>query len=98
MSRRRVNVAGVVRWVNTPVDWPDEPAQREPFVWSGELDRHPDVDRCERCGSWRWAGVCRTPHELALWPNGGRQVGNLDRDGRRVRISSAVARARRGVL
>lgn len=37
----------------------ERPATR---VEPGLLDRHPDVDRCPRCGAWRWSRVCVPCH------------------------------------
>lgn len=31
---------------------------RRPAPGGGALA---SIDRCDRCGGWRWAGVCRTP-------------------------------------
>lgn len=33
------------------------PARRPPTATLGS------IDRCDRCGGWRWAGICRTPAE-----------------------------------
>lgn len=63
MTRCRVTLGGVVRWVHVPDDWSAAlPPERPPF--RGLLDRHPDIDRCPRCGSWRWQGSCTALHHL----------------------------------
>lgn len=80
MKRRRVVVAGVVRWEDVP-----EPGDVE-FALIGvlrrlttsrsparpvDLHREPGIERCPLCGAWGPPGACRTPH-----PDGGRQLLN----------------------
>lgn len=32
-------------------------------VASVPIVREPGIDRCPRCGAWRWAGTCTAPHD-----------------------------------
>ena len=43
--------------------------------------REPGIDRCPRCGAWRWAGTCRTPHEM-----GRSEVRTVTESGRSVAV------------